>query len=145
VSLVDPLPARTSVVCEVEFRREPLRPLAILEHEWRAVEAVSIPSFFTSWRWIGTLLAIVPTARRPGLLRGVVRGETVSLALLGCAVTRRRHGLIWSRSLHLNEIGDPRFDAPTIVQQPRLAFRLERLARWVRRGIVARKPLSLGS
>jgi CelD/BcsL family acetyltransferase involved in cellulose biosynthesis len=99
---------------QVEFRREPLPPLAILEREWRALEAVSIASFFTSWRWIGTLLAIVPTARRPGLLRGVVRGETVALALLGCAVTRRRHGLIWSRSLHLNEIGDPRFDALTI-------------------------------
>jgi Acetyltransferase (GNAT) domain len=102
------------VVGEVEFRREPLPPLPVLEREWRALEVVSTPSFFTSWQWIGTLLAIVPTARRPSLLRGLARGETVALALLGCAVARRRHGLIWSRSLHLNELGDPRFDTLTI-------------------------------
>ena len=102
------------MVGEVEFRREPLPPLPVLESEWRALEAVSTASFFTSWQWIGTLLATVPTARRPNLLRGVVRGETIALALLGCAVTRRRLGLIRSRSLHLNEVGDPHFDALTI-------------------------------
>ena len=32
-----------------------------------------------------------------------------------------------------------------VFQQPRLAFRLERLARRVKRGLVARKTLSLGS
>jgi hypothetical protein len=46
----------------------------------------------------------------PNLLRGVVRGETVALALLGSAITRRRHGLVQARSLHLNEIGDARYD-----------------------------------
>ena len=112
--LVDPLPVRTSVVGEVEFRREPLPPLPILEREWRALEAISTTSFFTSWGWIGSLLATVPATHHPGLLRGVVRGETVALALLGSAATRRRHGLVQSRSLHLNEIGDPRFDALTI-------------------------------
>ena len=112
--LLDPFPARTSVVREVEFRREPLPPLPILGREWRALEAISTASFFTSWRWIGTLLATVPATRHPSLLRGVVQGETVALALLGSAVTRRRHGLIQSRSLHLNEIGDPSFDALTI-------------------------------
>ena len=86
----------------------------MLGREWRALEAISTASFFTSWRWIGTLLAAVPAARHPSLLRGVVQGETVALALLGAAVTRRRHGLIQTRSLHLNEIGDPSFDALTI-------------------------------
>jgi CelD/BcsL family acetyltransferase involved in cellulose biosynthesis len=114
VPLLDPFPARTRVACEVEFRREPLLPLPILERQWRALEAISTASFFTSWRWIGTLLATVPPTRHPGLLRGVVQGETVALALLGSAVARRRQGLIQSRSLHLNEIGDPSLDALTI-------------------------------
>ena len=109
------------MVREVEFRREPLPPLPILGREWRALEAISTASFFTSWRWIGTLLATVPAARHPSLLRGVVQGETVALALLGSAVTRRRHGLIQSRSLHLNEIGDPGFDALTIEHNSILA------------------------
>ena len=100
--------------CEVEFRREPLPPLSILAREWQALEAISTASFFTSWRWIGTLLASVPAARHPSLLRGVVQGETVALALLGAAVTRRRHGLIQTRSRHLNEVGEPSFDALTI-------------------------------
>jgi len=109
------------VVREVEFRREPLPPLSLLGREWRALEAISTASFFTSWRWIGTLLATVPATRHPSLLRGVVQGETVALALLGSAVTRRRHGLIQSRSLHLNEIGDPGFDALTIEHNSILA------------------------
>ncbi len=98
----------------VEFRRESLPPPAALEPEWRALEAVARPSFFTSWAWIGTLLAAVPAASRPLLLRGRAQGETVALALLGSAVTTRRHGLVRSRSLYLNETGDPRFDAMTI-------------------------------
>jgi CelD/BcsL family acetyltransferase involved in cellulose biosynthesis len=102
------------VVDEVEFRRVPVPPLPVLEREWRALEAVSTASFFTSWQWIGTLLGTVPTTRRPSLLRGVARGETIALAVLGCAVTRRRLGLIRSRTLHLNEVGNPRFDALTI-------------------------------
>jgi CelD/BcsL family acetyltransferase involved in cellulose biosynthesis len=99
---------------EVAFRREVLPPLVELEREWRSLEAVARPSFFTSWAWIGSLLAAIPAAGRPMLLRGFARGETVALALLGSAVTRRRHGLVRSRRLYLNETGDPRFDAMTI-------------------------------
>lgn len=99
---------------EVEFRCEALPLLAALEREWRALETAAHPSFFTSWQWIGTLLAAVPEASRPKLLRGSARGETVALALLGANITRRRHGLIHSRGLYLNETGDPRFDSVTI-------------------------------
>jgi hypothetical protein len=42
------------------------------------------------------------------------RGETVGLALLGAGVTRRRHGLVRSRALYLNETGDRHFDSITI-------------------------------
>ena len=103
-----------SVIREVEFSREVLPPLAALEREWRTLEAVARPSFFTSWQWIGTLLAALPPAHRPKLLRGAARGETVGLALLGAGVTRRRRGLVRSRALYLNETGDRRFDSITI-------------------------------
>ena len=48
------------MICDVEFSYEALPPLASLEREWRTLEAVARPSFFTSWQWIGTLLAAVP-------------------------------------------------------------------------------------
>jgi len=102
------------VTCAVEFSREALPPLGTLEREWRTLEAVARPSFFTSWQWIGTLLAAVPAASRPSLLRGAAQGQTVGLALLGAGTIRRRHGLVKSRALYLNETGDPRFDAITI-------------------------------
>ncbi|MGH7113372.1 MAG: GNAT family N-acetyltransferase [Stellaceae bacterium] len=98
----------------VELRREALPPPADLEPEWRALEAVADPSFFTSWAWIGTLLAAIPAASRPALLRGRAQGETVALVLLGSAVTTRRHGLVRSRGLYLNETGEPHYDAMTI-------------------------------
>ena len=112
--LLDPFSGANESGSRGRIRREPLPPLPLLEREWRALEAISTASFFTSWRWIGALLATVPAARHPSLLRGVVQGETVALALLGAAATRRRHGLIQTRSLHLNEVGEPSFDALTI-------------------------------
>ena len=111
------------MTCAVEFSREALPSLATLEREWRSLEAVARPSFFTSWQWIGTLLAAVPAASRPSLLRGAAQGQTVGLALLGAGTIRRRHGLVQSRALYLNETGDPRFDAITIEHNGILAGR----------------------
>ena len=111
---------RTSMTHRVGFRREALPPLAALEREWRMLEAAGHPTFFTSWQWIGTLLDTVPPGSRPKLLRGRAHGETVALALLG-ANERRRHGLVRSRSLHLNETGDARFDSLTIEHNAILA------------------------
>jgi CelD/BcsL family acetyltransferase involved in cellulose biosynthesis len=91
-----------------------LPPLSVLEAEWRQLEGVGSPSFFTSWHWIGTLLAAVPTTSWPGLLRGVAGGKTIALALLGARQNRRRHGLVRSRALYLNQTGDPHFDSPMI-------------------------------
>src|ERR1700756_3017621 len=99
---------------EVECRRETLPPPEELEGEWRALESTAQRSFFTSWHWIGTLLAALPKTQLPSLLRGVAGGRTVALALLGAGVSRRRNGLIRSRGLYLNETGDAQFDALTM-------------------------------
>jgi CelD/BcsL family acetyltransferase involved in cellulose biosynthesis len=112
------------------FRREALPGLPGLEREWRTLEAAGHPSFFTSWHWIGTLLAALPPASRPKLLRGTAHGQTVSLALLGANQTRRRHGLVRSRGLYLNETGDPRFDALTIEHNGILAAAEWELVVW---------------
>jgi CelD/BcsL family acetyltransferase involved in cellulose biosynthesis len=93
----------------------------VLEAQWHELEAVGHPSFFTSWQWIGTLLAALPPAQRPALLRGSAAGKTVALALLGANDSRRRHGLVRSRGLYLNETGDARFDSLTIEHNTILA------------------------
>ncbi len=105
---------RSELASPIEFRREALPPLAVLETQWRSLEAAAHPSFFTSWYWIGTLLAVLPEASRPSLLRGLICGQTVALALLGARLVRHRHSLIRSRALYLNETGDPTFDSLTI-------------------------------
>jgi CelD/BcsL family acetyltransferase involved in cellulose biosynthesis len=115
------------VDCSIGFRREALPPLTALEREWRRLEAIARPSFFTSWFWIGTLLEAAPAVRLPSLLRGSIRGETVALALLGMRGIRR-HGLVRSRSLFINETGDPSFDAITIEHNGLLAAPADRSA-----------------
>ena len=114
----------------IVFYLEDLPPLSELEREWRKLEAVGNPSFFTSWHWIGTLLSALPPASRPKLLRGNAGGETVALALLGANQTRRRRGLVRSRCLYLNETGDPRFDALTIEHNGILAAAEWELVVW---------------
>jgi CelD/BcsL family acetyltransferase involved in cellulose biosynthesis len=94
----------------IEFRREALPPLAALETEWRNLEPAAMPSFFTSWHWIGTFLMALPEGKRPDLLRGSLGGETIALALLGAQLVRRQGGLIRSRALFLNETGDADYD-----------------------------------
>jgi CelD/BcsL family acetyltransferase involved in cellulose biosynthesis len=104
----------TSRSRRIEFHSEALPALSILECQWRRLEAAGNASFFTSWHWIGTLLAALPPTSRPRLLRGSANGATVALALLGAGETHRRRGLVRSRGLYLNETGDPRFDSLTI-------------------------------
>jgi hypothetical protein len=105
----------------LQLRLEALPALERLERDWRALEAMAEPSFFTSWHWIGTLLAAVPEPALPRSLRGESDGRTVALGLLGANLVRRRHGLVRSRSLYVNETGDPGFDAMTIEHNGLLA------------------------
>ncbi|HXO89509.1 MAG TPA: GNAT family N-acetyltransferase [Stellaceae bacterium] len=108
------MPERADIAGEVEFHCETLPPPGALEYEWRTLETFARPSFFTSWHWIGTLLAALPRTQLPSLLHGVAGGRTAALALLGSGVSHRRNGLVRSRGLYLNETGDPYFDALTI-------------------------------
>jgi CelD/BcsL family acetyltransferase involved in cellulose biosynthesis len=121
---------RTSLPHQIVFRREALPGFSELEREWGSLEAAGHPSFFTSWHWIGTLLAALPPASRPKLLRGTAHGQTVALALLGANQTRRRRGLVRSHGLYLNETGDPRFDALTIEHNGILAAAEWELVVW---------------
>ena len=107
---IQALSLKTEFGGSIEFRREALPPLAAVEAEWRNLEPAAAPSFFTSWHWIGTFLTALPESKRPDLLRGSLRGETVVLALIGAKLVRRRYGLIRSRALFLNETGDPDYD-----------------------------------
>lgn len=99
---------------QVVFRRDSIAPLCVLEREWRALETAGDPSFFISWKWTGTLLAAVPAASRPKVLRGTADGKTVALALIGANETSRHARLVRSRGLRLNETGDPRYDSLTV-------------------------------
>jgi CelD/BcsL family acetyltransferase involved in cellulose biosynthesis len=95
---------------QISLRQQKLPEISALEVEWRTLEAVARPSFFTSWHWIGTLLHAVPEDGRPSLLRGVANGKTIALCLLGARLIRRRLGLIRCRTLYINETGDPEHD-----------------------------------
>ena len=131
---LDAQPQDSQFGAAVEFRRETLPPLAALEAEWRGLEPAAAPSFFTSWHWIGTFLTTLPEAKRPDLLRGSFSGETVALALIGAKLVRR-HGLIRSRALFLNETGDPDYDVAIehnglLVATPYRRAASDALVRW---------------
>lgn len=90
-----------------------LPALALLEAEWRALEARGTPSFFISWSWIGTWLACLPPGIDPRLLRATRAGRTVGLAIL-CSHQLTRAGFVRARRLSLNSTGDAYLDEPTI-------------------------------
>jgi hypothetical protein len=73
-----------------------------LEREWLELQARSECSYFQSWGWIGTWLAEIAGGLAPRVIR-VRSGER--LIGMGVFVPRdiRRHGLITSRALYLNE------------------------------------------
>ena len=74
--------------------------LAALEAEWRALEACAACSFFQSWTWIGCRIRQRFTA--PRLVRAVLAGRTVGLALFN-----RRAVRLAPRALWLHQTGDP--------------------------------------
>lgn len=109
---------------------EPLTDIEALGRHWQALQPQCGGSYFTSWGWIGCWLNALPPRARPQVLQATQDGEVVGLALIG-ARRRRRHKIIVSRSLFLNETGDPYFDQLTIehngvLSPPALAARVTR-------------------
>ena len=98
----------------------PLHDRHALAREWRALEQISQASFFLSWHWVGTLLESAVGADAPEVLR-VMNGTALrGLALLWRS-QQRRHGLVHSRVLHLNETGRLEFDRLTLEHNSLLA------------------------
>ena len=80
---------------------------AALRKAWTRLEARAEITFYLSWSWIG---AWIGEAGLPDwVLVGRAEGEIVALGLLRRAL-RRRHGFVRSRSIFLNETGDPEKD-----------------------------------
>lgn len=105
---------------DIRVSLAPLTDIEALGRRWQALEAMSAPSYFTSWGWVGTWLRALPRDARPQLLRASRGEEVVGLALIG-ARRRRRHAFVRSRSLFLNETGDPHFDQLTVEHNAILA------------------------
>ena len=78
--------------------------LSELEAQWQGLENESMPSFFTSWRWIGPWLRRLEPYRRPHLLRATCNRRVVGM---GFFVPKRsfRLRLLPSRCLHLHATG----------------------------------------
>ena len=98
----------------------PLVDRAGLEREWRALERTSNASFFLSWSWVGALLDSADGLQAPLVLRIGSGPSPKGLALLW-AGRQRRHGIVHSQSLHLNETGRPEFDRITLEHNGMLA------------------------
>ncbi|WP_338663923.1 GNAT family N-acetyltransferase [Pararoseomonas sp. SCSIO 73927] len=87
----------------MQITAHPVRDLAQLGEEWRALEpGVAGLSFFGSWSWVGCLAE--ERYDDPVLLRARAGGRDLALALFN-----RRRG-----RLHLAESGDEALDAPFI-------------------------------
>jgi CelD/BcsL family acetyltransferase involved in cellulose biosynthesis len=94
-------------------RLSQISSLAELATLWQALDPNGKGSFFTSWAWLGTWLETLPPTVAPQVLRLERNGECRGAALVVPHVGRR-HGLVLSRGLHLNETGNPDFDCVTI-------------------------------
>jgi CelD/BcsL family acetyltransferase involved in cellulose biosynthesis len=81
-----------------------------LRQNWTALEQLCCPSFFLTWRWIGTWLATAATA--PLLVTCRRDGRIVALGLL--QRHQRKCGPATARQICLHETGDPVLDGPMI-------------------------------
>jgi CelD/BcsL family acetyltransferase involved in cellulose biosynthesis len=98
---------------KIEFDLAPIESQPALESTWRAMAARVQPSFFLSWGWIGSWLAILPDDLKPLLLTARRGGASIGLAI---ATTRtiRQTLRATATGLHLNSTGDPRWDCISI-------------------------------
>lgn len=87
-----------------------LPAMAVLETQWRALEAEADASFFNSWSWIGNWLTQLPASIKPQLVRASAGGKTLALCIL---VERKivRHRFMPVRQTSMNSTGNPHLDA----------------------------------
>ncbi|MBC7975435.1 MAG: hypothetical protein H7138_10665, partial [Myxococcales bacterium] len=80
-----------------------------VEPIWRDLEAAARPTYFLTWGWIETWLAMLPAEARPQL--AVVRqgARVVAACFLGHQ-RQLRHGVLPTRVHHLNSTGIPQLD-----------------------------------
>ncbi|EHL96343.1 hypothetical protein HMPREF9946_04811 [Acetobacteraceae bacterium AT-5844] len=101
----------TGTLHTVQVHFVPVRDIAEIESEWRALEArVPTLSFFQSWVWVGCLAA--ERFPHPVMLRAEREGQTVGLALFNR----------YRRRLHLTSSGIAALDAPFVEYNAPLAM-----------------------
>lgn len=83
----------------------------VLARRWSDIERRESPSFFLTWRWIGTWLK--ESALEPRVLVGRDAGTEIALALVQPSPPRRLGPLLVKRA-SLNEAGQAPLDSPTI-------------------------------
>ena len=101
----------THMTMDYQVRMDPLPDNDVLRDAWLGIEAKSQCSFFTSWAWIGTWLALVCPPRHARMVS--VRLGT-KLVALGVFTTRRRFFGMGPMHLRLHETGDKVLDSLTI-------------------------------
>lgn len=98
---------------KLTVRLSQISSLTELAAVWQALDGNGRSSFFTSWAWIGTWLETLPSTVSPHVVRLERDGECRGAAI-AVPHAARRHGLVVSRGLHLNETGHADFDCLTI-------------------------------
>jgi len=107
------------------FKKKKIDDIKKLKQDWKILEKNSSPSFFLSWGWIGTLLKTLPAQHQPTILLIEKDEKLIGLALL-FSNEKKRHIIVNSQSLHLNNTGNEYYDYITsvlIYQKPYLKIR----------------------
>lgn len=97
----------------IDCRLDLVDDIAKIGPMWCELQERSACSYFLTWNWIGAWLRQIPPHLRPMLFVAHESGSLIGLAIM-IPKRVRRHGIIGSRALFLNKIGDETFDEITI-------------------------------
>ena len=86
---------------------KPLTDKSRLQDEWLDLQSRSSHSFFISWAWIGVWIDSFETGC--DVFRVYYQDQLVALAIIARS-TSKHLKVLSAISLHLNEVGDPRYD-----------------------------------
>jgi CelD/BcsL family acetyltransferase involved in cellulose biosynthesis len=91
----------------------PLGDIRVLEAKWVELQSRAACSFFQSWGWVGSWLAMLDQQDLPRVLETRMNDRLVGLGLIGNRKIRRHH-LIHSTALFVSETGNPKLDCLTV-------------------------------